>query len=62
MEDRLDRLVRRYHRARSWVLCHFGLHMWATRHSPGVSGRDAVYEDCRRCGHERMSYDFRSLT
>lgn len=56
-DPRLDRWARRYHRTRSWLLCHVGVHLWARRTNPGTSGAAAVWHQCRRCGSERTAYD-----
>ena len=54
---RWERLVRAGYRWRSWVLCRLGIHRWALRRNSEMGGRDALYEDCRRCGRERTTYD-----
>jgi hypothetical protein len=52
-----ERLVRAAYRLRSRLLCAAGRHHWALRRNPEMGGRDALYEDCRRCGRERTTYD-----
>jgi hypothetical protein len=52
-----ERLVRAAYRWRSWLLCRLGRHHWALRRNPEMGGREALYEDCRRCGRERTTYD-----
>jgi hypothetical protein len=52
-----DRWIRALYRARSKALCRIGRHLWATRRNPAVGGRDAVFQDCRRCGKDRPQYD-----
>jgi hypothetical protein len=52
-----ERWVRRAYRLRSRLLCRIGAHRWTLRRNPEVGGRDALYEDCRRCGRERNTYD-----
>jgi hypothetical protein len=54
---RWERLVRSAYRWRSWVLCRVGVHWWVMRRNPEMGGRQAVYEECRRCGRERTLYD-----
>jgi len=51
-----DHLVRRAYRARSWLLCHVGRHLWARRRNPDVSGAAALFHECRRCGTVRMGW------
>lgn len=51
-----DRLRRRAYRARSWLLCHSGRHLWARRRNPDVGGAGAVFDECRRCGTTRMGW------
>jgi hypothetical protein len=55
--DGRERLVRAGYRWRSWLLCRLGRHLWALRRNPEMGGREALYEDCRRCGRERTTYD-----
>jgi hypothetical protein len=55
--DRGERLVRAAYRLRSRLLCVVGRHQWALRRNPEMGGREALYEDCRRCGRERTMYD-----
>jgi hypothetical protein len=38
------------------VLCMAGRHAWERRTNPEVSGPDAVYFVCRRCGKEKPGY------
>jgi hypothetical protein len=52
-----ERLVRTFYRVRSRLLCRLGVHLWALRRNPEMGGREALYEDCRRCGRERTTYD-----
>jgi hypothetical protein len=52
-----ERLLRAAYRWRSWLLCRAGAHRWALRRNPELGGREALYEDCRRCGRERTTYD-----
>jgi hypothetical protein len=52
-----ERLVRAAYRWRSWLLCRLGRHLWTLRRNPEMGGREALYEDCRRCGRERTTYD-----
>lgn len=52
-----EELVRRAYRARSWLLCRAGRHLWARRRNPEVGGRDAMFDECRRCGTVRMGWD-----
>lgn len=54
-----DRIVRRYHRARSRLLCLVGRHLWTRKRNPDVGGRGALYDECRRCGTVRMGWDER---
>ena len=54
---RRERWIRAAYRWRSRVLCRLGLHRWALRRNPEMGGREALYEDCRRCGRERTTYD-----
>lgn len=42
---------------RGRLLCHLGRHLWARHRNPEVSGKDAVFEQCRRCGRERQGYE-----
>ena len=51
-----DQLVRRAYRARSWLLCRVGRHLWARRRNPEVGGAGALFDECRRCGHGRMGW------
>jgi hypothetical protein len=51
-----DRLRRRAYRARSWLLCHLGRHLWARRRNPEVGGAGALFDECRRCGTVRMGW------
>jgi hypothetical protein len=53
---RWERLVRAAYRCRSWALCHLGAHWWILRRNPEMGGKDALYEECRRCGRERTLY------
>ena len=55
--DRRERLVRSAYRLRSRWLCRLGRHRWALRRNPEMGGRQAMYEECRRCGSERTQYD-----
>jgi hypothetical protein len=55
--DRRERLVRSAYRLRSRWLCRLGRHQWTLRRNPEMGGRQAMYEDCRRCGRERDLYD-----
>jgi hypothetical protein len=52
-----ERLVRIAYRWRSRLLCRLGVHRWVLRRNPELGGREALYEDCRRCGRERTTYD-----
>lgn len=52
----IDRLIRRAYRTRSWLLCHLGIHLWALRRNPEVGGKEAMYDQCRRCGRERAEF------
>ncbi len=45
------------HRTRGWLLCHLGRHLWAQHRNPEVGGKDAVFEQCRRCGRERQGHE-----
>ncbi|MDT4963154.1 MAG: hypothetical protein QOF87_2801 [Pseudonocardiales bacterium] len=38
------------------VLCAIGRHAWERQVNPEVSGADAVYFVCRRCGTEKPRY------
>lgn len=51
-----DRLRRRAYRARSWLLCHTGWHLWARRRNPEVGGAAAIFDECRRCGTVLMGW------
>ena len=51
-----ERARARVRRARSWVLCHLGRHLYALRRNPEVSGAAALYHQCRRCGHEKAAW------
>lgn len=51
-----DQFVRRAYRVRSWLLCHVGIHLWARRRNPEVSGAGALFDECRRCGNVRMGW------
>lgn len=51
-----DQLVRRAYRARSWLLCRVGRHLWARRRNPEVGGAGALFDECRRCGNVRMGW------
>jgi hypothetical protein len=52
-----ERWLRAAYRWRSRALCRLGLHRWTLRRNPEMGGREALYEDCRRCGRERTTYD-----
>lgn len=52
-----ERWARRWYRWRSRLLCRVGIHWWALRRNPEMGGRDALYQDCRRCGRQRTTYD-----
>ena len=52
-----ERWVRGWNRWRSRLLCRVGIHWWALRRNPEMGGRDALYQDCRRCGRQRTTYD-----
>ncbi len=54
---RRERLTRAAYRLRSRVLCRLGTHQWVLRRNAEVGGRDALYQECRRCGRERSTYD-----
>lgn len=59
-QDRIgrgERLLRAGYRMRSALQCRLGWHHWALRRNPEVGGRQALYEQCRRCGRERTTYD-----
>jgi hypothetical protein len=51
-----DEVRRRANRARSWLLCHVGRHLWARRRNPEVGGAGAMFDECRRCGTVRMGW------
>ena len=38
------------------VLCVIGRHRWERHANPEVSGKDAMYFTCARCGKERPGY------
>lgn len=60
MEDGIgkwDQLRRAAYRLRSRLLCRLGRHLWALRRNPEMGGPAALYEECRRCGRERTTYD-----
>jgi hypothetical protein len=54
-----DAVRRTGRRLLAWVLCRVGRHLWAVRHNPEVGGPRAVYQQCRRCGHERTDWSLR---